>query len=377
MAGILATAAAAVAAAAVVVVAAPPPGPPEPVGPQAVPAAERTVRCLDNARDAERINRRIERSNPGDEIIFAGPCLIDQTIRLLGNRAYRGQSRTGTVIKQADGANLDAVFASAGYLDNLPTTGHPFSLRTMTIDANSANNPDAHDAIVVRSWQTIIEDIQIESATRHGVRLTNLSADGTPLTNTQVNGRIANLQINRSGGSGVYVEDTGNSVTDWQLADNYIADTGGDGIHLDNAAGWMIRGNHIYGVGGDNALYAGRMFGSSITDNYIEHFGTTGIYATVQGDAASTISGNRVFKFGGGTGTFIHVHGNYANPHLVVTGNAIRGNGEGVGLDYQLGGAESMVVTSTGNQVSEVTVQRQVGEGVTLDAGSLAATDGV
>jgi len=32
--------------------------------------------------------------------------LINETIRLLGNRSYRGESRTGTVLKQADGANL-------------------------------------------------------------------------------------------------------------------------------------------------------------------------------------------------------------------------------------------------------------------------------
>jgi hypothetical protein len=331
--------------------------------------AERVINCRNNVHDSQLISRIVTRSSPGDAIVFDGTCLVTETIPLLGNRSYRGRSRTGTVIQQADGANLPAIFASDSYLDDSPTTGLATALRTMTIKANSAANPDAGDAVVLRSWQTFVEDIQISDARRHGIRLTNLSANGTPLTNTQVNGRIATAQINRSGGSGVFVEDTGNSVTDWQLEDNYIAGTGGDGIALQNAAGWMISGNHIYGVDGDNALYANRMYGSSISDNYIEDFGTAGIHARIQGGAASTITSNRIFQDDGRGGTFLQVVGNYGNAKAAITGNTIRGRGLGIGLDYQRGNAQSLEVTSTGNLVSEVEVERQVGEGVIISDG--------
>jgi hypothetical protein len=346
---------------------------PAPAGPPEIEIlAERVINCRNNANvDSRLIAATVARSAEGDAIVFDGTCLVTETIPLLGNRSYQGRSRTGTIIEQADGANLPAMFASDSWLNNSPTTGSGVTLRTMTIQANKAANPDARDAVVLRSWQTMVEDVQISNANRDGIRLTNLSADGTPLTNTQVNGRIAQNQINRSGGSGVFVEDTGNSVTDWQLEDNYIAGTGGDGIHLQNAAGWMINSNHIYTVGGDHALYANRLWGSSIGDNYIEDFGTIGVVARVQGGAASTISDNRIFTKAGRTGTFLQVLGNYGNAKASVTGNTIRGRGLGIGLDYQRGSAESLEVASTGNLVSEVEVERQVGEGVTVTSGVL------
>jgi hypothetical protein len=333
--------------------------------------ATRTIPCTNTLQDATLINRRIAASQPGDEIVFNGPCLVNQTIKLLGNRTYRGGSRTGTQIKQADGANLPAIFASDSYLDNSPTTGLPITLRTLTVNGNVANNPTAGDSIVLRSWQTTVEDIEINGSVRDGIRLTSVSANGTRLTNTSVNGRIASMQINRSGRHGINVEDPGNSITDWQMADNYIAGTGSDGVSMDNTAGWLITGNHIYGVDGQTGLAMNRLYGSSVHDNYIEDFGDYGIYAAVQGGAASTITSNRIFKFNDGSGTFLHVRGNYANAFVSVTGNAIRGNGEGIGLDYQRGSAESLEVVSTGNLVSEVTTPRQIGEGVTVTAGTL------
>jgi hypothetical protein len=348
--------------------------PPPVVGVQSSSAASRTVTCNNNKRDAEMINKKIAKSKTGDEIIFSGQCLINQTIKLLGNRAYRGTSRTGTVFTEAPGSNLDAVFASDGYLDNTTTTGEPIALRSLSIDADADNNPTGHDSIVLRSWQSVVEDIQISDSPRHGIRLTSLSQNGTEITNTEVNGRISGNQINDSGGSGLKVEDPGNHVTDWQFKDNYVAGTGQNGVDMDNVAGWIISGNHIYGVDGWNALHANRMYGSSITDNYIEDFGGVGLEARVQGGAASTITTNRIFKFNDGSGTFLLVTGNYGDPKVVVNSNTIRGNGEGIGLDYEKGNANSLEVVSSGNLVSDVTTDRVVGEGVILNPGALVAS---
>jgi len=368
MASLLAALAAATAVAALGTVE---PAPAEP--PELQILAERVINCRNNEHiDSRLIAATLARSAEGDAIVFDGTCLVTETIPLLGKRAYSGRSRTGTVIRQADGANLPAIFASDSYLENRPDTGSPTSLRTMTIEANSAGNPNAADAVVLRSWQTFVEDMEIEDARRHAIRLTNLSADGTELsTSTQVNGRIAENQINDSGGSGLFVEDTGNACTDWQLEDNYIAGTGGDGIAMDNAAGWLINGNHIYDVEGDSALYANRLYGSSISDNYIEDFGTTGVVARVQGGAASTITGNRIFQNAGRGGTFLQVLGNYGDAKAAVNSNTIRGRGLGIGLDYQRGSADSLEVTSIGNLVTEVEVDRQVGEGVIINPGTL------
>lgn len=333
------------------------------------------VLCANNTGDDERINAALSGSAAGGEVVLTGTCLIDGTIRLVGDRTLRGESRTSAVIQQAPGANLDAMLASDTYLDNDPWTGTPVAVRSLTLLAEGAANPGAHDALVLRSWQSVVEDVLIRDARRHGIRLTNLSVNGTALTNTQVNGRIVGNHIMDSGARGVDVEDvevgedTGNSVTDWQLLDNWIGGAGTDGIGMDNAAGWLVRGNHVYDVGGV-ALWAERLYGTSITDNYLEDFVESGIRLSVQGDAASTVSGNRVFDFSeGAPGTFLETRVNYGTGNLAVIGNTLRGNGTGVGLDYQRGPGAGLVVTSTGNLVTQIPTPIRTGTGVTVTAG--------
>jgi hypothetical protein len=261
------------------------------------------------------------------------------------------------------------MLASDTYLDNATFTGAPFTVRSLTLDGNRAANPTARDALVVRSWQTVVEDIEVVNSARHGIRVTSLSANGTALTNTQVNGRVSGNHVSDAGGRGVFIEDPGNSVTDWQLYDNWIADSGSDAIAMDNAAGWVVRGNHVYGVGGIG-LRADRMFGTTIADNYIEDFSVAGLRVSLQGDASSAISGNKIFQFSGATASqFLETRVNYGTGNLSIVGNAIRGNGSGVGLDLQKGSGTALVVTSTGNEVTNVTTSRRIGTGVTVTAG--------
>lgn len=333
--------------------------------------------------DAATINAAIAASPEGAEIVLRGPCLINQTIRLLGNRSYRGESRAGTVLKQADGANLVALVATDGFLDNTTWTGTPVAIRHLTLDGNRANNPNAQTSgLVLRSWLTVAEDLHIRDMGGDGLRLTSLSANGTALKNSQVNGRISDNFIERSGRHGVFIEDPGNSVTDWILRDNWIASSGVDGIHMDNAAGWIVERNHIYGVP-QHAIYAHRLFATSICDNYIEGFGETkeagtwcGIEATVQGDAASTIANNRIFNFDGekqpdSSYRYLSISANYGTGVVSVTGNVIRGAGtpRGTGLYYLAGEKRGLTVVSTGNAVEHVNTPRFVGERVTVSAG--------
>ncbi|MCS7479662.1 hypothetical protein ACFFQW_19855 [Umezawaea endophytica] len=70
------------------------------------------VECTNTVSDDERLNAAIDGSPVGAEITISGLCSINNTIRLLGDRSYRGTSRTGTVIRQADGTNLAALVAT-------------------------------------------------------------------------------------------------------------------------------------------------------------------------------------------------------------------------------------------------------------------------
>jgi hypothetical protein len=346
------------------------------------------VLCQNTPSDASTINSAIGSSAIGDEIVISGQCLINQTIKLLGNRSYSGTSRTGTVLKQADGANLAALLASDSFLDNLEWTGSPVSVRHLKLDGNSANNTGAQTAgIIMRSWLSVVEDVYITDMSSDGLRLTNKSANGTGLKTTQVNGRISGNFIEKSGRYDIYVEDSQNAVTDWTLSDNWIGESGVDDIHLEDAAGWMIERNNIYRAH-QNAIYADRVFGTSISDNYIGGFGETkqggvwyGIYATVQGGAASTISGNRIFNHGinqngnnnpGATYRYLGLTAvNYGVGLVSINGNTIRGTNSAneIGLYYSSGGSHPLIATSFGNIVEDVNTQRVIDGNVTLSQG--------
>ena len=344
------------------------------------------VTCNNTLSDAAKINAAIASSPRGAEIVIRGECLINQTIRLLGDRAYRGESRTGTVLKQADGAKLVALLASNSFLENTDYTGLPVSVRGLTLDGNKAKNTQTGTAgIILRSWLSVVENVRIKNMDGDGLRITSASANGTGLRNTQVNGRISGNFITGSGRHGVFAKDTKNAVTDWTLTDNWIAESGIDGIHLDNAAGWMVTRNHIYGVP-QNAIYAHRLFGTTISDNYIEEFGKTaqagnwyGIYATVQGGAASTIMGNRVFNFSlkspekksASTYRYIALLANYDTGVVSVTGNTILGAGTDreTAMHYTAKPGARLAVTSIGNAIENIETKRFIDDRVTISSG--------
>ena len=349
--------------------------------PAVVRAAEVTAKCNNNTSDATTINNAISGSAVGDEIVIQGTCSINATIKLLGDRSYRGESRSGTVLKQANGANLTALLASDSWVNNSTTTGNPTSVRQLTLDGNKANNPTtATDGLVIRSWLTAVEDTYIRNCKGSGIRLTNKSANNTNLTNTQVNGRIAGNFIDASDSHGIYIQDSQNNVTDWQLLDNWVGGSGLSGIRIENAAGWMVERNHIYGVQTD-AIYADRLYGSTIADNYIESFGQSatvgtyyGVNTKVQGNLASTISNNRVFSSesnGSSTYRYIGARGNYGIGVIAVTGNVIRGISSSLstGLYYDQMNGTGLTVSSTGNTVTNVNTPLTTVGAVTVGAG--------
>jgi hypothetical protein len=349
-------------------------------GGSVVSASDVHVTCANTTEDAAALNAAIRSSQTGDAIRIHGTCLLTETVILRSNRSYLGDSRTGTMLRQADGANLAALVASDTWQSNATYTGSPVRIAHMTLDGNKASNQGTSN-LVIRSWLTVIEDLQVRNAPADGIQLTSLGIDGqTRLTNTQVNGRISNCFVTGSGAKGIHVVDPGNSVTDWDLLDCWIASSGQSGIYLENAAGWKVKGNHVYGVP-QHAIYAHRCWGTTIADNYIEGFGEAGgkddtwygIACTVQGGAASVISGNKVFRLQekAKEGIFVYLavpQVNYGTGMISVVGNAIRGRGgeREIGLWYAAGRGAGLSVLSGNNHVQFVGMPRLVGEKATL-----------
>ncbi|MFI7450344.1 hypothetical protein ACIBQX_22820 [Nonomuraea sp. NPDC049714] len=372
--------------------------------------------CANTLDDARTLQTAIDSSQEGDEIVIKGTCLINQTISLLDRRTYRGDAKAGTVLKQADGANLPAVLASAGWLENTEFSGDTVRIERLTIDGNRDHNTGTA-GLLLRSWNTRVHDIDVYGAPGDGIRISNPSRNGTPLRNTMVNSIISDVYIAGAVKAGIRVIDPGNSVTDWTLQRSWIGFSGTHAIQTDNAAGWTMSDLHLYATP-KHAIDAHRCFGTSIHNNYIEDFGAEGtagqtyygIRCDLQGEAATTITANRIHKFlpppnqlaaitkarkegaapperkprlGGDDGPlpadvdFVYLAldaVNYGIGHAAVSGNTILGHGtkREIGMLFDKGAdseGESMSVASSGNLVDQVGDRRKTGRGVKLNRG--------
>ena len=329
--------------------------------PEVVPStATIHVTCQNRSTDAARLQHAIDSSPVGAAIGFqGGTCLLTKGLTLLGNRTYIGGSTTGTVLRQAGSAGY--VLASAAYVNNATSTGEPLAIRDLTVACDGSAGTDG---ILLMNWQVDVENVDVSNCGGSGIVDTNTNAAGRPIVNTSVNSRFDNNFISGSGEYGFEVIDTGNAVTDGFLDDNQIADSRLDAIHLQNAAGWDISGNHLYGVG-ENAISASRLYGTTISDNYIEDFAAAqqsgtwyGILGTVQNGHGSTILGNKIFDRSEQPGsTYIYIgitQTNSGTGHLAVTGNVIVGDRQNdVGISFG-GGQNNLDVALSGNQVSGV-----------------------
>lgn len=341
-----------------------------------------SVVCRNDADyDTTALNTAISNSPSGSSIHIHGTCLVNATIILYGDRSYFGDSRTGTIIRQAPGRNLAALVASDSWAENSDASGDPIMLAHLTLDGNKAANSGTDD-LIIRSWLTTVTDIEVTNAPGDGILLTNVSRNGTALApgNTMVNSRYSNLFIQNSGANGFHVIDSGNSITDTDLLDSWIANSGQSAIYLENAAGWKIRGDHLYAVK-DDAIYANRCFGTAIESNYIENFGEAGggtyygIACTVQGTIGSIISNNKIFMIGGeaSSGTFDYIAVpklNYGIGYISIDSNLLVGSGSpnDNGLTYENLGGMELYVLSSENNLQLMHNNRTVGRGVSLAA---------
>jgi hypothetical protein len=328
-----------------------------------------SVSCRDAPSDAGRLQDAINASRPGEVIdIGGGTCLLTRGITVLPDRALTGASTTGTVLRQE--ASMKYVLASTAYVSNSTTTGGPLSIRNLTVACNGSGRTDG---IITMNWQADVENVDVTDCGGSGIVDSAAAQNGASIRNTSVNSRFDNNFISGSGQYGFDVADNGHAVTDGYLENNQISSSALDAIHLGDASGWDISGNHLYGDGQDG-IYAARLYGTTIAGNYIEDFGARqasgtwyGIVSTAQGGIGSTIDGNKVFNDGGETGDAVHVYiavtqVNYGTSYLSVTGNVIVGASQrDVGFSFS-GGANHLMVASAGNLVSDVgTVTQRFG----------------
>ncbi|MCW6008830.1 right-handed parallel beta-helix repeat-containing protein [Micromonospora sp. CPCC 205371] len=356
----------------------------------AAQAARRDATCVGGVGDAATIQNAIDTSNPGDEVVITGRCLITATIKLRDERTYRGDARGdadgggGVVLRQADGMNLPALLATETWVDNRTWVSAGIRIEHLTLDGNRAANTGTV-GLMLHTWDSRVYDVRVQHTPGDGIRLTSLSSNGTMLgaRNNSVNGVIADSFVENSGGAGIRVVDPENHITDWVLERSWISNSGGSGVDLDNAAGWQVRDLHVY-ESQEHAIDARRCYNAGIHDNYIEDFGLRGtagsvyfgIRCTLQPGTPATFVGNKInYLYGtlpAASYVYLAVEGHSAGTsYAAVTGNALvgRGTARETGLRYALGAGTAITVASTGNLVAGMGTARSVGTRVTVTEG--------
>ena len=167
---------------------------------QPLESSQPTIMCTGVAKQDDLLLQAAIASLPaGSELKILGECEVSKTVVLAGGRSYVGGGRT-TVIKQAAGANLGAVVASDSWVANAHTCGTPLRLSHIAINGNRDANTRGH-GLVLHSWLSVIEDVEVSNAPQDGIRVTSVGSDNsTVITNSQVNSRLTNLFITDSGG---------------------------------------------------------------------------------------------------------------------------------------------------------------------------------
>ncbi|OED50462.1 hypothetical protein ACH42_01190 [Endozoicomonas sp. (ex Bugula neritina AB1)] len=264
--------------------------------------ATNIVECKGRRGDGALVNAVIQASEEGAEIKVFGTCVIEQPVILKQGRTYSGVNPSSSRFVQAKAADLKHLLVSEGFVNNWSYTGRAVVLRDFGVDGNNDSNSSLTNGVVVRAWGSTITNLRVQNLSGDGIVISNESEDGTLLETSQVNGIVSEVRVYNVGGVGVHIVDGGNSVTDWAIINNWIGGAKRAGMKLENSAGSIVEGNHIYDSGGP-AIVVARAFGSSISGNYIEisekDFQSSvavGIEVSVQSGMGSTVIGNRLIN---------------------------------------------------------------------------------
>jgi hypothetical protein len=349
-------------------------------------AAVTQVTCSGGSGDSATLSSAIGGVPQGGTLVIAGTCYLTQPLVLSSGRTYEGTTGdgsgdgVGTVLAQHFSGKY--LVAGDAYADNTASdgTGDPLTVQDLAVNCDST----ATDGLVLMAWQVNVNHVDVTGCAS-GIVDTNTDAAGTaiPSGHTSVNSRFDDNFIQNSADYGFYVDDTANAVTDGFFDDNQVANSGENAVELTNAAGWNVVGNHLYGDTQDG-IYASRLWGATISDNYIEDFGDSqssgtwyGIAASNQCGIGSTIDDNMIFNDGGetsgGTYEYLGVSQNSSGcaGYLTVNGNTIYDQtsaNQATGMDFQGNrSAGSLTIGSAGNIIRGVATARTTsGSDVTI-----------
>lgn len=282
--------------------------------------------------DTSAINTAISTSAVGSTIWFPpGTYKVTSTIVLYPNRTYLGAG--GLVEKsiiQATSAVTGSILAAQGWTTNATSSDNPIKISGLCIQGPGQTTGSAHGLTLLNFWSRM-EDLFFVNVAGDGIHMSDKTVNGTnTITNSASENTIHKCRLDTIGGTGIYqITNNGQAFLDGQIEDCYLAAIKGDGISLNNSAGWYVQRNHLYGITG-NAIKCGNGFATHVEDNYVEDFGganvaSTTYYGIVLGQQSfgwpSTISGNFVANIQAGATNAPAASTSWQNYDLWAVGN--------------------------------------------------------
>ena len=229
---------------------------------------------------------------------FAGPIGLSQLPAI----DYGGEvGPGGAMIRQANGANLDAVLASPGWYSNVSISPMDpgIQIENLGVDGNYLNQSSGMGyGIATCGWRNEVNHCWVINTRSHGIYHSDATKNGTATGHAANGFRAANNIFDVNQGDAFHSNSVSGLVTDGWFLNNEIQNPAGNGAYFGCIAGWTIDGNHPYGVGLDNIVGVGSN-AAVISDNYLEFPGA----AVTSGGSAHHLN---LTVTGGGNSLVIH-----------------------------------------------------------------------
>ena len=286
------------------------------------------------ATDAAALNQALSAGQPVQ--LKAGAYYVNATIEVPSHGVLRGVGRDALgspyVTTIAAVGSLDAVIASAGWVENTNTDGvNGTDLSYFTVDGNNT----AVNAIVLQTFDGRVDNVGVMNTIYSGIAWSTLSSNQQqPVSGNLSNNRVTNCVITSCGGPGIatFESSSSDTYTDGYCLFNIVTGCG-TGIFIQQSADWLVLGNHVYTVQA-HGIVLGDMWNTKVVGNQIDQWGQStsrNVYRAVDGFQYPSWGGMNVL-----TGNVIDVQ--------VAPGNSASGL-EGMNLACHAGSIATWTVT--------------------------------
>lgn len=253
------------------------------------------------ATDAAAISAALAAGQPVQ--LDAGAYRVSATIEVPPHGVLRGVGRDAlgsayvTTIEAV--GPLDAVIASAGWLQNVNTEGvNGTDLSHFTVNGNHA----AAHGIALQTFDGRVDNVSVLNTTLGGITWCTLSVNQkVAVAGYLSNNRVTNCVVSGCAGPAIGTSEspTSDTYTDGYCLYNIVAGCG-TGIFIQQAGGWLVLGNHVYTVA-THGMVLGDMWNTKVIGNQIDQWGqstASGVYRAIDGvrypswGGANVLAGN-------------------------------------------------------------------------------------